>query len=296
MSSLVGIGGLYYISHLDTVPISGRRRFLDLSIKDELALSKISYSQIMTQFSSAVLPQYHPFTLRIKRVAEPLVKVSGLQDLNWTFHVIQSPQRNAFILPGGHTFVFTGLLALTSTDAELATILGHEIAHQVARHSAEKLSLQKYFIFLVLSLKTILGFSFAAPVLNLALLQPFSRSCESEADYIGLQLISKACYDPAESITLWKKMAAADSGPSSSSNSIPEFLSTHPSHKRRIQDLTKWMPEAKEHFYEAGCGQHMSLMDSFLGTSSPATRRPLHTASSPSNNIWQDVKKEDIWK
>jgi Zn-dependent protease with chaperone function len=118
----------------------------------------------------------------------------------------------------------------------MAAVLGHEISHQLARHSAEKLSFAK--IMLVAQMTLVFfgvdpSFVFNRFVTNYFMLMPFSRKCETEADNIGLQLMAQACFDPKEAIQVWKRMEAA------SETEVPQFASTHPSHKNRIQALTK---------------------------------------------------------
>lgn len=118
----------------------------------------------------------------------------------------------------------------------MAAVLGHEISHQLARHSAEKLSFAKILLALQFTL-AFLGidpsFIFNRFSLNFLMMKPFSRKCETEADDIGLQLMALACFDPREAINVWKRMEAVGEV------DIPQFASTHPSHKNRIQFLTK---------------------------------------------------------
>ena len=139
--------------------------------------------------------------------------------------MIDAPVANAFVLPGGKIFVFTGILPITQNDDGLAAVLGHELAHQFARHSAERMS-RMAILFLarfLLSFVTDTSLLFNQVILQLGVLNPHSRTCESEADYIGLLFMAKACYDPEQAIEFWKRMKRKDHG------AIPEFLSTHPS-------------------------------------------------------------------
>ncbi|KAF9193672.1 hypothetical protein BGZ50_007248 [Haplosporangium sp. Z 11] len=138
----VGAGG-YYVTHLETVPMTGRRRFMDVSVHQEELMAKEAYKQ----YRHKMLPSNHPYTLYVKRVAERIIQAAGMQDLDWEFHVIQNDEKNAFVLPGGKVFVFTGILPIAANEDGLATVLGHEIAHQLARHSAEKLSFTKIALF-----------------------------------------------------------------------------------------------------------------------------------------------------
>ncbi|KAI9499061.1 peptidase family M48-domain-containing protein [Zychaea mexicana] len=203
-------------------------------------MAKQAYSEVVSQFGRRILPDYHPYTQFVARVAKRIVKVSGMDNLQWEFHVINSNEPNAFVLPGGKVFVFTGILPIVENEDGMAAVLGHEIAHQLARHSAEKLSFSK----IILLLQWILmAFGISPTLLNqfamsFILERPFSRKCETEADEIGLQLMAQACYDPHEAVNMWKRMERAGGG------DIPQFMSTHPSHKNRVAYLEKEMPSA----------------------------------------------------
>jgi predicted Zn-dependent protease len=139
---------------------------------------------------------------------------------------------NAFVLPGGKVFVYTGILPIAQTDDGLAAILGHEIAHNVARHSAESMS-RNFAILLPIRLAmivldttgTTLGFGRVLMdiAMGLGVVRPASRKQEVEADYIGLMIMAKACYDPRAAVGVWQRMETADRDASS------EWLSTHPS-------------------------------------------------------------------
>ncbi|KAI9142122.1 peptidase M48 [Paraphysoderma sedebokerense] len=123
-----------------------------------------------------------------------------------TFYVINAPVQNAFVLPGGKVFVFTGILPVVKNEDGLAVVLGHEIAHQVARHSSEKLSWLKVLMLAQFLLSFVFDTSlfFNRMFLELGILLPFSRKMEVEADEIGLMLTAQACYDPREAIGLWQ--------------------------------------------------------------------------------------------
>jgi len=137
---------------------------------------------------------------------------------------------NAFVLPGGKVFVYSGILPIAKTDDGLAAILGHEIAHNVARHQAEQLSslvilapVRWAFIYLDYAGFTAgFGRVLADLALNFGLMMPASRKQESEADYIGLMMMAKACYDPKAAVKVWQRMEAANK------SDIPQWLSTHP--------------------------------------------------------------------
>ncbi|CAJ0750554.1 9365_t:CDS:2, partial [Entrophospora sp. SA101] len=121
-----GLTSVYYVSHLEKVPITNRRRFMDVSPKQEEKLSQQAYHEVMEKYSNKILPLWDRRTKFVRQVAQDLVKVSGMNDLNWEFYVIDSPEKNAFVLPGGKVFVFTGILPIVKNEDGLAAVLGHE--------------------------------------------------------------------------------------------------------------------------------------------------------------------------
>jgi predicted Zn-dependent protease len=170
---------------------------------------------------------------------------------SWEVLVFEEESPNAFALPGGKIGVHSGLLNVARNQDQLATVIGHEIGHVIARHSNERIS-QQYAVQTGLALTQVLAGATAATGTGQALmgllgvgaqygiLMPFSRTQESEADLIGLDLMAKSGFDPRESVKLWQNMSAAG-GPDT-----VEFLSTHPSHGTRIQGLQQRMPRAME--------------------------------------------------
>ncbi|KTW28390.1 hypothetical protein T552_01652 [Pneumocystis carinii B80] len=243
--------GAYYFSHIEYVPVSNRRRFNDVSPEFEKKMSQQTYRQIMSQYRGRILPPNHPMTRRVQQVMIRLIRASKLKDIDWEIHVIDDPQRNAFILPGGKVFVFSGILPICKNEDGLAVVLAHETAHQIARHSAEKLSFTKLVLFghFILSLfydPSILG----RAIIDICLLKPNSRKLETEADYIGLILMSEACYDPNEAPRLWKRMSISET------KTPPKWLSTHPTHDNRITKINEWMPEAYNKYVENDCSKY----------------------------------------
>ncbi len=174
---------------------------------------------------------------------------------NWEVIVFEDKSLNAFALPGSKIGVHTGLLDLVDNQHQLAAVIGHEIGHVLARHSNERMS-QKVGAQMGISLiaavaapQTPLGQT-AVSLLGVGaqygVIMPFSRLHESEADQIGLELMAKAGFNPAESVTLWQKMAQASQG-----EQPAEFLSTHPSHETRIDDLRENLPKATKLMQQA---------------------------------------------
>ena len=166
---------------------------------------------------------------------------------NWEVVVFNDSDANAFALPGGKIGVYTGLLKVAENQDQLATVIGHEVAHVLARHSNERVS-QKFAVEQGLSLvnaiaspqsgtgQTLMGLLGVGA--QYGVLMPYSRIQESEADILGLDLMARAGFDPRESTRLWINMGRAGGG------QPPEFLSTHPSHSTRISDLNAHMPVA----------------------------------------------------
>lgn len=174
----------------------------------------------------------------------------------WEVFVIDDPkQKNAFVLPGGKIFVFTGILPVCQNADGLATVLGHEIAHQVARHSAEKMSNYKVLFVGAFVLELLgLDIGISRIAINLLLSLPNSRKTELEADYLGLRIMSRACFDPSEASKLWTRMSESEGGSKGGILSSAEaILSTHPVSSQRIKNMEKWLPEAISTRESSGC-------------------------------------------
>ena len=172
-----------------------------------------------------------------------------IKNYNWEFILIDSKDTlNAWCMPGGKIAFYTGILDVTANNDGLASVMGHEIAHAVARHSVERasqaLAINLGTTILDIALEGALSNTSADDYLvNLGLSLPFNRLQESEADYLGLAFMTMANYDNHESYRVWQRMAEAQKG-----NTPPEFLSTHPSPKNRIEKLKNWIPEVDLRF------------------------------------------------
>ncbi|RPB02226.1 hypothetical protein L873DRAFT_497058 [Choiromyces venosus 120613-1] len=247
---VVFAGGTFYVYNLETVPVSGRRRFNFFSPEMEAQMAQQAYAEVKGSYQGQILSSYHPTTRYVKRVMDRLVPVSGLQDLNWEVFVIKDDSvKNAFVIPGGKVFVFSGILGICGDEGGLATVMSHEIAHTVAHHASETMS--KSFLtivgLLVLSIVSGTDTSFLGNVMDLVYLRPGSRRQEAEADYIGLMMMAEACYDPSKAVGLWQRMEKAKEF------EMPQFLSTHPTHKNRIQNIKEWLPEALQKMENSEC-------------------------------------------
>jgi predicted Zn-dependent protease len=167
-----------------------------------------------------------------------------LRNYSWEYKLVKDDQINAWCMPGGKIVVYTGILPVTQTEAGLAVVMGHEVSHAILNHGRQRMSagvLQQLGAGLVGAFtdsQLIMGLY--GVTTNLAGMLPFSRKHESESDKYGLILMAIAGYNPDEAPLFWQRMKNMSGG------STPEFLSTHPSHTTRINDLQKWIPEAKE--------------------------------------------------
>ncbi len=237
----------YYFSHRERVPMTGRKQLVDISREQESRLGLQSYMQVIR--TSRVV-RSGPLADKIKEIGQRLAKVSEDPGFQWEYSLIESREVNAFCLPGGKVAVYTGILPIAANDNGLAAIMGHEIAHAIARHGAERMAQQKLMQLGTLAAgvavsdmdprqrNAIMGALGIGGQYGIML--PFSRSHESEADYMGLINAARACFDPREAPKLWVRMSRASTG------QPREFMSTHPSNETRIRQLEKWMPEALE--------------------------------------------------
>jgi metalloendopeptidase OMA1, mitochondrial len=187
----------------------------------------------------------------VQRVAKRIETVAGRDkpDFDWKVTLLRRNEANAYCLPGGKIVVYTGILPLTRNDAALATVLGHEVAHATAEHSAERIERQHLTRIAAAIIAggvavTPRGYLRVAALLGAAGSLPFTRSQESEADHIGLIYMGRAGYHPQQAVAFWKRMKRASHG-----KQPPEFLSDHPSDAHRIQRIEEWQPEA-EHAYK----------------------------------------------
>ena len=234
-----------------TVPYTNRSRFMMLPESEDLAMGLAAYKEVLSKAKILNDPEANRL---VQRVGRAIAHVADKPDFDWEFTIIDEPNTvNAFALPGGKVAVYSGLFAVAVDEAGLATVIGHEVAHALARHGAERVSqgMALQGLGAGLSIATsgqsagvqaavMQAYGLGAQV---GVLLPFSRHMESEADEIGLILMAKAGYDPAASIGLWERMGALGDG-----QKPPQFLSTHPNYDTRISQLRAWLPEAERHY------------------------------------------------
>jgi predicted Zn-dependent protease len=245
-------GAFLYYRFLDTAPLTERRRWIATSAQWERDLGDQEYQSLKKQFRGKVLPKDHTATITVERVGRRICQSADLfakeyaldyNTRNTTFTVVRSDTANAFVLPNNHVFVMTGLFQFARDEDELAAVLGHEMAHCLARHVGEKVS-GGAVVSILARLSLLLDpsgvlFTIFLPASNLFRELPHSRIQESEADRIGMHLAAKACYDPQAAQRVFTRMKEGTKG----QQQPPEFLSTHPSHDSRIQQMGDWLPE-----------------------------------------------------
>lgn len=231
---------------------AGRTARMGLSEDQEMQLGLQSYQQVLQQ--SDTIDAGAEYEL-VKRVATRLAAATGEdgRGFDWRVSLVRDPQVNAFCLPGGKIVVFTGILPVAQTEAGLATVMGHEMAHATARHGSERVFKQKLTDTALTGVQFSLGdmsYESQRAIMGAigagaqyGILMPFGRDHESEADAIGLTYMARAGYDPREAVAFWQRMDEHAGG-----QSPPEFLSTHPSHDTRVERLKALMPAAMEEY------------------------------------------------
>lgn len=250
----------YFTSEKFVNPETGRKSHVGLTEKQEATLGLQSYQQVLSQAQAI---NSGPEFEMVKRVTNRLATATGAagKNFDWQVSLIRDNQVNAFCLPGGKVVVYTGIIPVAQNEAALATVLGHEMAHATSRHGAQRVFEQN----LAQTAMTGVAISLSSEDYNkqraimgalgagaqFGVLMPFSRKHESEADAIGLIYMARAGYDPQESIRFWQRMEHAGDG-----RQPPEFMSTHPSHGTRIQQLEAEMPKAMEEYNHS---QHADL-------------------------------------
>ncbi|MGI4750076.1 MAG: M48 family metallopeptidase [Janthinobacterium lividum] len=248
-------------SSCSSVPITGRKQLLVVSDAQVNQSAAQSYSQLLSDPKTKVINNSTD-AQRVKRIGNHLaaaieryLKTNGYAsqyNFKWEFNLIESKEVNAWCMPGGKVAVYSGILPVTKDDAGLATVMGHEIGHAIAKHSAEAISRQM----LVQGAGGAVGvFSGGASSVTQSAVNQlygvggqlfilhYSRNQETEADRLGLTFMAMAGYDPHNALTFWQRMAALGGG-----QQQPEFLSTHPADATRIVNIQNRIPEAMKYY------------------------------------------------
>ena len=252
---------LAFMAGCSKVPIPGRRQLNLLPESEMMSMSLTQYQQFLGE--NKTLPDSDPKSQMVKRIGERLaaaatkyLKENGaaerVKDFQWEFHVVDDPQVNAWCMPGGKVVVYTGLLPITQDEPSLSLVMGHEIAHAIARHGNERMSQGLAVQGAGMTLQVLASEkpSMASDLFlqsfgigsQLGLLA-YGRNQESEADKMGLIFMAMGGYDPRIAPASWERMAAQGGA------KPPELLSTHPSDERRIADLKAYMPEAMKFYH-----------------------------------------------
>ncbi|HEX6141192.1 MAG TPA: M48 family metallopeptidase [Geminicoccaceae bacterium] len=245
MRRLGAIAVVLLLASCESAPVTGRNQLILLPESQDAALGLDAWQQIKQE---QPVSNNRQLQQRVERVGRRIAEASGEPGWDWLFTVFQNDEPNAFALPGGKVGVNTGLFKVVENDAQLAAVMGHEVAHAIARHGAERMSqgMLTQLGAAAVGIGTGSGqiAQIAAQAATLGIILPYSRTQESEADEIGLIYMARAGYDPRAAVELWRNFEALGGA------RPPEFLSTHPAEGSRIERLRELMPEALEVYRE----------------------------------------------
>lgn len=255
------LGFAFVAISCSSVPMTGRKQLNIIPDSEMLSMSFQQYdefiktSKISADANNTNMVKRAGFNIQnaVQRYFTENKMTDRLNGYSWEFNLVESPDVNAWCMPGGKVVVYTGILPLTQDEAGLAVVMGHEIAHAIAEHGNERMSQILLTQLGGIALSEALGsqpqqtrdlwlgvYGLGAQV---GILLPYSRTHESEADKLGLIFMAMAGYDPNVAVGFWERMAAQKQG-----QAPPEFLSTHPSDKTRIEDIKKNLPEAMKYY------------------------------------------------
>jgi predicted Zn-dependent protease len=243
-AAIAAAAAIGMLAGCQSAPVTGRQQLIVLPESQDAQMGLDAYQQILAESEVSNDPELNR---RVQEVGSRIAAASPHPEWDWQFTLIENDEPNAFALPGGKVGVHTGLFQVAKNDDQLAAVVGHEVAHAVARHSAERMSQQVLVQtgLAGLGLATSQTYAaLAAQAATLVVILPYSRTQESEADHIGLIYMAEAGYDPRESIALWENFE------SFGGERPPEFLSTHPAPGSRIENLRQLLPEVMP-IYEA---------------------------------------------
>ena len=243
------------------VPVTGRRQLNMIPDSTMLSMSYQQYDDFLKNNKKSTNKQQTGLVKkvghRVQKAVEKYLADNGMadrvSDYNWEFNLVESPEQNAWCMPGGKVVIYSGILPLTKSETGLAVVMGHEIAHAIAEHGNERMSQQLLVQMGGTALSAALhtkpaetqqmwmkvyglGAQYGAVL-------PYSRLQESEADKLGLIFMSIAGYDPREAVPFWQRMSEMKKG-----GAPPEFMSTHPADETRINKIKKDLPEALKYY------------------------------------------------
>jgi len=272
--SFVLLGG--FVWSCATAPFTGRRQVILVSEGQEISLGDDAYKHALRD---SVITHNPDAERIVRKVGERIAAVANKPEYKWEFTVINDPEMvNAFAVPGGKVAAYTGIFGPARDEAGLAVVLGHEVAHALARHPAERMSQDMLLQLGSVGLGIALGKN---PAMANQVLQaygivggvgvalPFGRSQETEADRIGLILMAKAGYDPRVAVDLWQRMETMEKKEAAKGRP-PEFLSTHPGYETRVQNIRSFLPEALSYYQPSNA--RLETLPSAASLDTPAAR------------------------
>lgn len=290
--SFVMISTLVFLQACGSVPFTGRKQLSLVSNEQVVALSLQQYQEFMR---SAPLERNTSNAEMVKRVGsrvanavETFYKSNGyeseLQYYQWEFNLVKDKSVNAFAMPGGKIVIYDGLLPVTQTEEALAVVVGHEIAHVIARHAQERVSQQMALQYGGAIAGGLLGNSAGAQIgqevfglgAQFGVMMPYARKQEYEADEIGLIVMALAGYNPQAAVPFWTRMAQSSQG-----GAPPEFLSTHPTDEKRIARIQQIMPNVLQ--YYKGTGVQNTVSKEPIKTKAPV---PAKTEGAKTSKEW----------
>ena len=245
--------GIVLTAACRTVPYTNRSQFVLIPADQELSLGENTYREAL---KDAKISTDAEANAQLQRVGRRIADAANKPDFKWEFTLIDEPKTvNAWCLPGGKVAVYTGILPVTKDDDGLAVVLGHEIAHALARHGSERMSqgllAQAGGVALAVAMSEkpaatqALAMQAYGAGATVGVLLPFSRKQESEADHIGLIIMAKAGYEPGSAVAFWQRMSQATGG---GGEGLEKYLRTHPPDSQRIADIERLLPEARKHY------------------------------------------------
>ncbi|HEV7350444.1 M48 family metallopeptidase [Telluribacter sp.] len=266
---IAAFASLLFVGACQRVPLSGRNQLMLVSSKDLLPMSFQSYREFLDTSqvvrSGNQVQQVRQVGQRIQRAVEDYMRENNHMELiegfQWEFNVVDNPAINAFCMPGGKVVFYTGILPICQNDDGIAVVMGHEIAHAIASHGAERMSQGLVSQGVLTAGQVGLGvamsnkpqqtqqiyntiYGVAAPAATaIGYTLPNSRNQESEADHLGLVFMARAGYNPEAAVAFWQRMDQADKG-----QRPPQFLSTHPDPKNRVSNIRRLLPKAQKEF------------------------------------------------
>lgn len=234
------------------VPYTGRKQFNAVPDGQMNQLGAQAYQELLAEVK---VVQKGSDANVLRKVGDRIASVADQPDFDWQYRLINDAQINAWCLPGGYIGFYTGILPVLRSEAGMSFVMGHEVGHAVARHSAERMSQQLGLSAVLGALDVVLSGSGKVSEqqrgtimgalgvgAEFGVLMPFGRSHEKEADIIGMMFMAEAGYPPAESMKVWTRMEELTGG------GPPAFLSTHPSFAARKDNQQEWLPEARKRF------------------------------------------------